>query len=96
MTPEDVQTTTDDGYIFLSASGGPTGGASWLVKTDSSGNTQWVKEVAIFIPGVSYALGVSVQQTRDGGYVLAGGTLGGGSSGPCSLQVDVRAAWWRS
>jgi hypothetical protein len=37
-----VQTTTDGGYILLSASGGPTGGASWLVKTDSSGNTQWV------------------------------------------------------
>ena len=59
VTPEDVQTTSDGGYILLGstdcttqacvlAQGGQNDLVSWLVKTDSSGNPQWQKEVGTF------------------------------------------------
>jgi hypothetical protein len=48
---------------------------SWLVKFDAAGNPQWQREVGCFnIPGGGYALGLALQQTGDGGYVVGGGT----------------------
>src|SRR5208283_607062 len=85
VTPVDVEPTSDGGYIFLGQSPTSAGlSVSWLVKTDSSGNAQWEKEVGCFTgaPG-DYSLGVSVQQTTDGGYVIAGGAVGCGSSSTC-------------
>ncbi len=91
VTPEDVQGTSDGGYIFLastdcttqacvSAQGGANDLVSWVVRTDSSGNPLWQKEVGCFSnPPGDYSLGVSIQQTADGGYVFGGGTIGCGS-----------------
>ncbi len=94
VTPEDVQPTADGGYIFLGQSPTSTGfSVSWLVKTDSSGNAQWEKEVGCFTgaPG-DYSLGVSVQQTTDGSYVIAGGAVGCGSATTCpsgTIQCSI-------
>ena len=78
LTPESVGVTADGGYIALALTDSPTGvGANWLLKLDRSGRPQWQREVGCGTgaPG-DYALGVSAQQTSDGGYILGGGILG--------------------
>src|SRR5262249_46486837 len=52
VTPEDIQSTSDGGYIALATTQAPQSsngvGVSWLVKLDSSGNAQWQKELGCF------------------------------------------------
>jgi hypothetical protein len=68
-----VQLTTDGGYILtgwtMSYGPGPLLNA-WLAKTDSQGNQQWNKAFG----GTDSDIAYSVQQTNDGGYILAGET----------------------
>ena len=78
LTPEDVQPTSDRGYILLGITQAPQAsngvGVSWLVKTDASGTAQWQEELGCFgTPPGGYADGVSVQQTSDRGYIVGGG-----------------------
>ncbi|UCD37870.1 MAG: T9SS type A sorting domain-containing protein [Fidelibacterota bacterium] len=74
-----VQQTQDDGFII--AGDTQSFGAAnnvYLVKTTASGDTVWTK-----IVGGSYDdWGKSIDQTSDGGYIVAGGTqsFGAGSS----------------
>jgi hypothetical protein len=65
-----VRQTTDQGYIF----GGYVGGSSRLVKVDGQGRQQWDEPLGDpDNPGNSYIVETKdLQQTRDGGYVLAG------------------------
>jgi hypothetical protein len=56
-----VQQTTDGGYIIA---------GTWLIKTDSLGNEEWINE------NIDYDWGESVQQTTDGGYIITGGISG--------------------
>jgi hypothetical protein len=68
-----VQQTTDGGYIFAGEtfSLGAYGWTdAWLVKTDSEGNVEWEKTIG----GSGDDLASAVQQTVDGGYVIAGCT----------------------
>jgi hypothetical protein len=67
-----VQQTTDGGYIAAghTASDGVNSGKAWLVKTDADGNKLWDQTYA----GVGREGVYSVQQTTDGGYILAGQT----------------------
>lgn len=66
-----VKQTTDGGYIFTGVVKNPTTWDAnvWLVKTDVLGNEQWEKNYGS--PGGSEC-GYSVQQTSDGGYIIAG------------------------
>jgi len=73
-----VQQTTDGGYIVA----GYTGSFGnlfqvYLIKTNASGDTLWTRNYG----GTSEDFGSSVQQTQDGGYVVAGytGSFGNGS-----------------
>ena len=78
---ESIQQTSDGGYIVagtsLSFNGDITGHHGsyanddcWIVKLDKNGNIQWQKSLG----GSSNDLARSIQQTSDGGYILAGGT----------------------
>jgi hypothetical protein len=70
-----VQQTSDGGYIMVGAAdnfiyGSQVTGSPrvCLVKADKDGNVEWKKTYDFG----RYALGNSVQQTRDGGYILTG------------------------
>src|SRR5436190_5498632 len=99
LTPESLAVTSDGGYVALALTDSPSGiGVNWVLKLSASGRPQWQRELgcASGAPG-DYALGVSAQQTSDGGYILGGGILGCGSYIQRALveKLDAqgRVAW---
>jgi hypothetical protein len=64
------QTFPDNGYIFsgLTESFGTGDYDVYLIKTDSSGDTLWTRTYG----GPYFDSGPSIQQTEDGGYIIAG------------------------
>ena len=71
-----IQQTTDGGYIVAGYSSSNNGDVSgnhgnhdyWIVKLDSSANIQWQKSLG----GTADDDAQSIQQTIDGGYIVAG------------------------
>ncbi len=71
-----IQQTSDEGYIIAGSSHSTDGDISanygyldyWILKLDESGSIQWKKNFG----GSSYDRAYSIQQTFDGGYIIAG------------------------
>ncbi len=84
-----VQQTSDDGYILAgyTRSFGAGFYDAFLVKTDANGNIIWAKTYG----GPDYDDASSVQQTSDGGYIVAGYTrsFGAGLSNVFLIKTDA-------
>ena len=76
---DQTQKTSDGGYIMVATTTSFGAGSQdvWLIRTDANGETLWTKTFGGFEIDQAY----SVQQTADGGYIVAGMTVSFGSSG---------------
>jgi predicted secreted protein len=83
-----IKRTIDGGFIItgLTKSSGAGGRDVWVIKTNSDGNQQWAKTYG----GIEDDEGRSIDQTTDGGFVIAGITksFGAGNEDVGLLKID--------
>jgi len=95
---ESVQQTTDGGYIVAGYTSSFGAGLvdAWLVKIDANGDFLWAQSYG----GANWDYVYSVQQTSDGGYILAGyeDSFGAGSKDVWSIKTDANGdtLWTRT
>ena len=91
-TANAVQQTSDGGYVIAGGNGetGSPGNKIWILKLDSSGAVQWQKNYKNSVSSYAY----SIQQTEDGGYIVAGSDYAGGVICPsCAIAIDDGDIW---
>jgi len=93
-----VQQTSDGGYIVAGQSGPYSPGTSdlWVLNLDADGNVEWQKTYG----GSGDDVANSIQQTSDGGYIVAGYTssFGAGNRDVWVLKLDAdgSVAWQKT
>jgi len=94
-----VQQTTDGGYIiagFMNNYAQDTLSEVYLIKTDNGGNKLWSK----LFGGPNRDGAYSVQQTSDGGYIIAGWTrsFGAGAQDVYLIKTDANGneTWYKT
>jgi hypothetical protein len=65
---EAMCTTSDGGFAAVGQIDWGDSARAWLVKTDPEGDTIWTA----VLPGFGREAGAAVEQTQDGGYIIAG------------------------
>ena len=84
-----IQQTSDGGYIVAGTTQSLGAGSSdfWILKLDTNGDTNWTKTFG----GSDWDTANSVQQTSDGGYIVAGTTrsFGAGDYDFWILKLDT-------
>jgi hypothetical protein len=84
-----IQQTNDGGYIVAgnTSSFGAVSGDEWIMKLDSEGGVEWQKSIG----GKGQDFARSIQQTTDGGYIVAGTTysFGLGDGDIWVLKLDA-------
>ncbi len=72
-----IRQTNDNGYIILGYTNGSGAGGYdiFAVKTDASLNVTWMKTYG----GSDWDFGNCIEQTKDGGYIICGGTYSYGN-----------------
>jgi hypothetical protein len=90
------QPTSDGGYIFTgesvpyeSGEYHETGIDLWLAKTDALGNEEWERTFG----GSHSDRGFSVQQTQDGGYIIAGEACWGNNAWLIKTDASGNKEW---
>jgi predicted secreted protein len=91
-----IQRTSDGGYIIAgrTRSFGAGDHDLWILKLDASGNVQWQKTYG----GSSADQGGNIQQTPDGGYIVAGITESPGGEDIWVLKLDAsgNVQWYKT
>lgn len=94
-----AQQTSDGGFILVgeTSSLGAVSSDAWSMKLDSSGDVEWQRTYG----DATEDVGAAIQQTRDGGYILAGYTYPYGNpilpDGWCMrLDSEGRVLWSRA
>lgn len=90
-----IQQTLDGGYIFTGSTNSVDGDVTlnkgaqdvWVVKLNSIGNIVWQKTYG----GTASEFGNSIQQTSDGGYIVAGQTSS--ENGDVTLNKGLSDVW---
>jgi predicted secreted protein len=95
---DSIQQTSDGGYVMAGSTGSFGAGQLdvWVLKLDENGNVIWEKTYG----GTGYDSALSIQQTSDGRYVVAGRTssFGAGDYDVWVLKFDVNGdvIWQRT
>jgi len=93
-----IQETSDGGYIVAGEAGsfGAGGYDVWGLKLDSAGNVAWQKTYGGTYSDFAY----SIQETSDGGYIVAGETWSFGAGGydvwVLKLEADGNVTWQKT
>lgn len=84
-----MQQTSDSGFIIAGNTFGLGSGAwdIYVIRTDANGNTLWTKVIG----GGGEEKAASIQQTYDGGFIVAGYTTSFGSAGPDAFVIKTDA-----